>query len=1122
MRLVGISLFAALAVSVSALGDIPEANPDDFRALYKSMQGATKALTPPTETKTGKGYLRFLGAPQGAVFRVLTTDPAPPEMTAAALLQKHGRAFGAVSSRSSFKAAASRLEAGRGSVCLDQEYSGVPVFGAHVFVQTDKKGGVFSALSDIMRETSLLDNSTVSLSPSITLDRAKGKALDLMRSTYGNAAYDVLEGRLYVFAPPVVGDSGDPCLVWAIVAVSQTDPLAKEVILVDAHSQDVRLHHSLVPQALRREIYDAFNTSNDPGTLVRVEGGPIASVADANLAYDYLGDTYNFYSGYHGRDSIDGNGMLLSATVRYCDPYDWCPMLNAFYDDWVGRMYFGDGMAADDVTAHELTHGVTARTSNLAYYYESGAINESFSDIWGEYVDLTNGKGNDSSGVRWLIGEDTPMNAFRNMADPTQFGDPDIYYGANWYSGSGDYGGVHFNCGVGNKLCYLVTDGDTFNGYSVQGMGIDKAADIFYRVQSVLIPGSGYSFAEKALKAIYIDYPDYGDLLVQAVTDLTVLEPGRFREDDIRSVKSAAYAVEILQFPGEPLKEFRAMSVEGTPALVMTWANPVYPYFEKATLVRNADHAPTSMYDGDTVYSGPENWAIDQPLPLGETYYYALFATFTDTEPPQYKTSVAEVGSAALGVAYETFSGGSDLSYTQILFTPVGQAASGGYTVTVTPGVRELPQTPENAQYGQLLEDDSQGCGFSEPFPFMGEYHDYCWMAENGYLAFTEMPLDRSSYLNFPSGSSANVMPRICVAFADLSNTSAGSIWVKVLPDRMVITYDKLPVYGQYFYSNTAQVELFYSGHIRITCLELTAEEIIVGVTDGQGIFYDPEVLLESGILVPKVLDISSQSDGSGTVMIEPISPVSVNEGMRAEFQIKVKSPKGTPEITLVDAPEGAQLTRVSATQSTFSWLTDYEDTGDYTVVVSAREGSQSATQDVLIHVGNTYRAPTVSQVEVTPQTAGAGSSLGVRWTLYSPEESGENDVYIEWYRNGRLMLPLLNAPTVPGFATNEGDAWYAIVTPYSVFNYYWGVVGESVASNVVTIGAPGESSETPASGQNKLADVNADGVINAVDVQLVVNGVLGASGVPRADVNRDGLMDATDVQVVVNGILRF
>ncbi len=96
-------------------------------------------------------------------------------------------------------------------------------------------------------------------------------------------------------------------------------------------------------------------------------------------------------------------------------------------------MVYGDGFAAaDDVVGHELTHGVTDFSSHLFYYYQSGAINESLSDVFGEFVDLTNGAGNDTPADSWLIGEDLPElrraqhpHIVRNMADPADCGDPD-------------------------------------------------------------------------------------------------------------------------------------------------------------------------------------------------------------------------------------------------------------------------------------------------------------------------------------------------------------------------------------------------------------------------------------------------------------------------------------------------------------------------------------------------------------------------------------------------------------------------------------------------------------------------------------------------------------------------
>ena len=125
---------------------------------------------------------------------------------------------------------------------------------------------------------------------------------------------------------------------------------------------------------------------------MRTEGGPATGDADADNAYTYLGDTYDYFWTQHGRDSWNGGGAALIATVHYCPNAASCPYQNAFWNG--SQMVFGDGFsAADDVVAHELTHAVTETSANLFYYMQSGALNESFSDIFGEAVDLSNGRG---------------------------------------------------------------------------------------------------------------------------------------------------------------------------------------------------------------------------------------------------------------------------------------------------------------------------------------------------------------------------------------------------------------------------------------------------------------------------------------------------------------------------------------------------------------------------------------------------------------------------------------------------------------------------------------------------------------------------------------------------------
>ena len=222
-----------------------------------------------------------------------------------------------------------------------------------------------------------------------------------------------------------------------------------------------------------------------PGTLVRSEGAAASGIADADNVYDSIGDTYGFYLDNHGRDSIDNAGMLVQATVRMAED-------NAYWDG--SNLHFGTGFASDDVVAHEFTHGITDYESGLIYSNQSGAINESLADMWGEWVDLGNGRGNDSPEVRWLFGEDTSEGIFRSLSNPPAYSCPDRMGSPYWHSDYSDYGGVHTNSGVGDKLCYLLTDGALFNGRTVAGMGIPSVSRLMYECQAHLLgPASDYN-----------------------------------------------------------------------------------------------------------------------------------------------------------------------------------------------------------------------------------------------------------------------------------------------------------------------------------------------------------------------------------------------------------------------------------------------------------------------------------------------------------------------------------------------------------------------------------------------------------------------------------------------------
>jgi bacillolysin len=206
-----------------------------------------------------------------------------------------------------------------------------------------------------------------------------------------------------------------------------------------------------------------------------------------------VSQTYDFYFSNFNRNSINNAGFALTSYVN-----ETATTNNAYWDGSIMhygiRSTNGAGITAIDVTAHELTHGLTQYTSNLNYSYESGAINESMSDIFGKAVQFWS-KPND---INWLLSND--MNwGIRNMATPKTYSQPNCYLGTYWYTGTADNGGVHTNSGVGNFFYYLLVNGgsatnDKGNAYNVTGLGLTKANAIVYRSETVyLTPTSNYA-----------------------------------------------------------------------------------------------------------------------------------------------------------------------------------------------------------------------------------------------------------------------------------------------------------------------------------------------------------------------------------------------------------------------------------------------------------------------------------------------------------------------------------------------------------------------------------------------------------------------------------------------------
>jgi len=250
---------------------------------------------------------------------------------------------------------------------------------------------------------------------------------------------------------------------------------------------------------------DFTDTDNDWNNA---NGDMDEAATDAHWATEM---TYDYYKNVHGRNSVDGNGFKLINYVHCGNSW--------FNANWNGQfMRYGDGkgmpLTAIDIGGHEMTHGVTSNSADLVYQNESGALNESFSDIFGNMVEY-NAKPTASS---WEMGEN--IGAIRDMKSPNVFKNPDTYGGTYWATGTADQGGVHTNSGVQNKWFYILSIGekgsnDNQKAYDVTGITREKAAKIAFRNLTVyLTSNSNYTAARtnslKAAKDIFGDCsPEY-------------------------------------------------------------------------------------------------------------------------------------------------------------------------------------------------------------------------------------------------------------------------------------------------------------------------------------------------------------------------------------------------------------------------------------------------------------------------------------------------------------------------------------------------------------------------------------------------------------------------------------
>jgi len=567
MKSLRLAAAAAAALATTGALALPERiSPSAEDATRRLAANAGGALV--DRSRQGSAY-RALRAP-GA--RPLMGDDAAasPVDRAALFLSVYGAALGVQDPAAQLVVRrVSRDARDNRHVHFDQRQGGLPVFGARVVVHLGADGvrgvnGVFVPGVD-----------RVDTEPTRTLADVRAAALAYGSKRHGGRALRVDSGRWVIFPVGLLqGRFVAPRLAYEATVTAATGRDVRERIFVDGHTGAVLERINEIHAVLNREIYTPDQTVapvltegaplapadtpliDDPGHGASGTSDPAPGVPTDNL-YVFAGGTYALYDNMFGRKGYDACDSEGPCQPDQAGPA-WTPLRGDDYEGQIQKSVYlvnqncpnaywnGDStnycpaFDADDVVSHEWSHAYTQYTHNLIYAYQSGALNESYSDIFGETYDLVNNLEGplgtltltehqyyEDGGSRWVVGEDLgePVAALllRDMWKPDDFpaGTPGKVTSENYTCGSGDGGGVHTNSGVPNHAFAMLVDGtagqgpvgstglerDSYNHQSFAGIGLVKAAHIYFHAMTNYQGPS-------------TDFPQHADALRASCSDL--------------------------------------------------------------------------------------------------------------------------------------------------------------------------------------------------------------------------------------------------------------------------------------------------------------------------------------------------------------------------------------------------------------------------------------------------------------------------------------------------------------------------------------------------------------------------------------------------------------------------
>lgn len=538
----------------------------------------------------------------------------------------------------------------------------------------------------------------------------------------------------------------------------------------------------------------------------------------------------DYYSTIHGLNSYDGADAYARANIHDGN------YANAYWSPYEQQFYFGDGdgvtanaLTVMDVVAHEFTHAVTEHSANLVYSYESGALNESFSDIFGACVEFHAQSDGSASYpyappgyADWLMGEDCWLEttALRDMRDPGNSGtvgsdgvQPTVYFGTNWHTEAWDNGGVHINSSIQNHFFYLLCEGGSGSNdgitYNLTGIGISNAEQIAFRALTV------YCTSET----------DYRDCRLAWIAAAQDLNPGW-----VANVEAAWSAVGVGPLAIDPLSPAGFDGDYGgpfspsrhVPELENYGGQPVTWQIIDCPSWCTASPSSGTLAPGQSVWPSLELTPSAYSLPDGTYIGQMKLGNAAGT------IMVSKTVSLRIGQPHfytELFDAADfDLDGLSMTFTPDGSQHF--YSVQVTP-ISTLPVSSAGHAVITLSDDNyaSRSLTGTSTIKLYGSAYATLYIGSNGYITFgTGDWIFSSSLENHFS------LPRISAFYTDLDPSAGGSVRWAQLEDRVVVTYTAVPswVTGEL---NTFQCEMYFDGRITLSWLGIDHLYGLVGLS---------------------------------------------------------------------------------------------------------------------------------------------------------------------------------------------------------------------------------------------------------------------------------------------------